>query len=593
MLEDNMQKNNSKDVFNIIKTISKGVDRQPSSKCIRNSNGELLTNPREIKQRWFEYGSALYNHKPDIDPLVCVRSTPSECDNEPPILRSEIESAINRLKADKSPGTDEIPGELLKHGGDSIIDQYHCICNNIWQKESIPEEWTKSIIVTMPKKGDISRCENHRTISLINHGSKILLEVIRSRMKPYVEAILAEEQAGFRAGRSTVEQVFALKLLIQHRLEKKDGKVFCVFIDYKKAFDRIWHEGLFAVLQQYGVPPKLISIIKDLYAKAKSCVRVDNEFTDWFLTTIGVRQGCLLSPDLFNFFLENILAEAFEECEHLGVNVDGYKLKDLRFADDIALIANTEGDLQTLLNQVHEASKRYGMEISIPKTKVMVFTNEDQVKANISIEETTLEQVDQFKYLGVTLTPSNDSSSEIKNRLMLASVVLGKLQRVWKDKDISLRTKLRLVKALVNPVLLYGSEAWTIKKADEKKLQAFEMRCYRRILNISWKDKVRNEDVLARIEHAIGPPKRLISRIHEAQLAWFGHIVRMNSSRLPKRILFETVSDTNRRGRPKKRWESVILSSSTFYQAYNMALNRQLWKDHICGANVLADMVTA
>ena len=91
----------------------------------------------------------------------------------------------------------------------------------------------------MNKKGDITKCENYRTISLINHSSKILLEIKRSRMKPYVEAILAEEQAGFRPGRSTVEQVFALnrlKMLIQHRIEKKDGKVFAVFIDYKKAF---------------------------------------------------------------------------------------------------------------------------------------------------------------------------------------------------------------------------------------------------------------------------------------------------------------------------------------------------------------------
>ena len=95
--------------------------------------------------------------------------------------------------------------------------------------ECIPDEWTKSIILTMPKKGDITKCENYRTISLINHSSKVLLEIIRSRMKPYVETILAEEQAGFRPGRSTVEQVFALKLLIQHRLEKKDGKVFAVF----------------------------------------------------------------------------------------------------------------------------------------------------------------------------------------------------------------------------------------------------------------------------------------------------------------------------------------------------------------------------
>ena len=114
-------------------------------------------------------------------------------------------------------------------------------------------------------------------------------------MKPDIEAILAEEQAGLRQGRSKVEQVFALEMLIQHRIEKKDGKVFAVFIDYKKAFDRVWHDGLFSVLHQYGVPQKLINIIRDLYSKAKSCIRVNNNFTDWFETTIGVRPAGLSS----------------------------------------------------------------------------------------------------------------------------------------------------------------------------------------------------------------------------------------------------------------------------------------------------------
>ena len=155
----------------------------------------------------------------------------------------------------------------------------------------------------------------------------------------------------------------------------------------------VWHDGLFSVLQQYGVPRKLINIIRDLYSKAKSCIRVNNNLTDWFETTIGVWEGCLLSPDLFNLFLENILAEAFEDCKKLGINVDGYKLKDLRFADDIALIADSENDLQTLMVRVHDVSKKYGMEISIPKTKAMIFSHEDQLQVNIKLDDTSLDQL--------------------------------------------------------------------------------------------------------------------------------------------------------------------------------------------------------
>ena len=126
------------------------------------------------------------------------------------------------------------------------------------------------------------------------------------------------------------------------------------------------------MLQQYGVPRKLINIIRDRYSKAK---------------------GCLLLPDLFNLFLENILAEAFGDCKKLGINVDGYKLKDLRFADDIALITDSENDLQTLIERVHDVSKKYGMEISIPKTKAKIFSHEDQLQVNIKLDDTSLDRL--------------------------------------------------------------------------------------------------------------------------------------------------------------------------------------------------------
>ena len=221
----------------------------------------------------------------------------------------------------------------------------------------------------------------------------------------------------------------------------------------------------------------------------------------------------------------------------------------------------------------------------------MIFSHEDQLQVNIKLDDTSLDQVNRFKYLGVTLTPSNDSISGIKSRLLLASTALGKLQKVWSDKDITLSTKLCLLNALVYPVLLHGSEIWTIKKNDLKKLVAFEMRCYRKVLNITWKDKIRNEDVLLRISSCKFKPKRILARITESQLSWFGHVGRMSNMRLPKRILMEMVPGTNRQGRPRKRWEDDIIAGSTFLKVYRNAEDRNKWADFVHGANVLWDKV--
>ena len=154
-----------------------------------------------------------------------------------------------------------------------------------------------------------------------------------------------------------------------------------------------------------------------------------------------------------------------------------------------------------------------------------------------------------------------------------------------------LSTKLRLLNALVYPVLLYGTEIWTIKKNDLKKLVAFEMRCYRKVLNITWKDKIRNEDVLLRISSCIFKPKRILARITESQLSWFGHVCRISNMRLPKRILMEMVPGTNRQGRPRKRWQDDIIAGSTFLEAYRNVEDRNKWADFVHGANVLWDTV--
>ncbi|GFR71232.1 endonuclease-reverse transcriptase [Elysia marginata] len=201
----------------------------------------------DIMQRWSEYCSDLYNYElqPDLSILSATRDQ-LETDDSPPIQKSEVEAAVKSLKLGKAPGVDNIPSKLLKAGGEEVNNIFTALCQRIWNERKWPTEWTKSLVVPLPKKGNLRLCNNYRTISLINHPSKVMLRVILNRLKPKAEEILAEEQAGFRAGRSTVEQIFNCRILIEKHMQHQRD-LFHNFIDFKKALDRVWYDGLWHV----------------------------------------------------------------------------------------------------------------------------------------------------------------------------------------------------------------------------------------------------------------------------------------------------------------------------------------------------------
>ena len=173
------------------------------------------------------------------------------------------------LKKGKSAGVDNIPAELVQAGGGTMIDVLTEICNRIWSTGEWPTPWTQSLIITVHKKSNLQLCQNYRTISLISHSSKVKLKVILNRLKPQAEEIIAEEQAGFRAGRSTTEQIFNLKILCEKYLQHQQNP-YHVFIDFKKAFDRVWHAALWATMRKYNISANLVRTIEQLYGKATS-----------------------------------------------------------------------------------------------------------------------------------------------------------------------------------------------------------------------------------------------------------------------------------------------------------------------------------
>ena len=167
------------------------------------------------------------------------------------------------MKKWKSAEVDNIPAELVQAGGEGVITALTTVCNKIWQTGEWPTPWTQSLVITLPKKGNLQQCQSYRTISLISHPSKVMLKIILNRLKPQAEKIIVEEQAGFRAGRSTTEQICNLRILCEKYLQHQQD-LYHVFIDYKKALDRVSHAALWATMKKDNISTNLIQVIKNL-----------------------------------------------------------------------------------------------------------------------------------------------------------------------------------------------------------------------------------------------------------------------------------------------------------------------------------------
>ncbi|GFO17106.1 endonuclease-reverse transcriptase [Plakobranchus ocellatus] len=281
-----------------------------------------------------------------------------------------------------------------------------------------------------------------------------------------------------------------------------------------------------------GRPITNLRVVENLYNTATSAVFCNNNIGDWFRTTVGVRQGCLLFPTSFNIFLERIMTDARKD--HRGtVSIGGRPITNLRFADDIDGLAGNECELASLVEQLDKASSNFGMEISAEKTKIMANRKEPS-KKEIKVNGQILERVTKFKYLGSIITDEK-SKPEILPRIAQTTAALTKLKPIWNNKNISISSKIRLLRSLVMSIFLYACESWTLNADIERRIRAMEMRCYRRLLGISYKDHTTNEEVSRRIVNAIGPHVDHLTIVQQRKLKWYGHTTR--SSGLAKTIM--------------------------------------------------------
>ena len=259
-------------------------------------------------------------------------------------------------------------------------------------------------------------------------------------------------------------------------------------------------------------------------------------------------------------------------------NTCGILINNLRFADDIDLIDEEVSSLQRQIKLTKTAAEQAGLILNVNKTKTMVF-GDRKIESSIQVAGETIDNVEKFEYLGSLLTWDNNCSEEIKRRIGKATGAMASLKHIWNSKKLKIENKLKILTTCVFSVLLYASETWTLKEADRKKLLAFEMKCYRQILRINWRDRIRNEDISKRTSKE----ETIIDTIKKRKLRLFGHICRMDDNRLIKHTIFAITNGKSRRGRPCREWLDDITEwcQRSGQELFHLAQDRQAWRNLI------------
>ena len=324
--------------------------------------------------------------------------------------------------------------EEIKGTFREMKDVYLKLFNLIFDSGCYPVAWAEGLIIPIyKKKGSRNDANNYRGITLISCMAKFFSIVLNNRLKVISDQIISEIQAGFRAGFCTMDHIFTL-MCIMGLYKKYKENLFIAFIDYQKAFDTIWRAGLWNKLVKEGVKGKFLNIIKDMYKKSKSCVFLNNKKSGSFASYAGVRQGEILSPLLFAFYINDL--ENFMKSKEIlpltalkDISVDVSNLIDpewdiylelltLFYADDTIIFAETAYSLQLALDELKNYCTDWKLTVNEDKTKIMCVTVKRTEEPHFFYNGKKLEVVEEFTYLGVNFTKKGISNKSVSARIL-------------------------------------------------------------------------------------------------------------------------------------------------------------------------------
>lgn len=491
-----------------LKTRAQGPKFQP----VCDSNGILKTSVEDVNEVWLHHYRTLFEdptgHSKDpeywktiIEPEVTdVSDVPELGGLNHPLELPELKQVLQSLAKYKASGGDDIPGEVWKSLADEESEE-HCpigfrkffiLCKIALASDIVPACWSSSLIVTIFKKGDPTRVDNYRGISLMQTILKVVCTVAARRISAAFErfGLFAKEQAGFRSKEECMGQCVALYEVARRRLNgigkvagsRVSAPTYALFLDQKKAYDMVPHEALFRKLELKGVRGSTLRFIKALYHSSTCSVRNnDGSGSEQFPLLRGLRQGCPLSPVLFNIFINDIFDTIPTHCQVSvpmgnGATYHVRKIPGLLFADDAVVLAPSPNTLKRAYRVVKAWVMKHEMALGVKKCGIMKFVDSSKTEAD-SMQEARDEFnclepggfffdgeeipiVSRYTYLGVVFTGNLCRRSMVEARMEKGIKAIGAMRSFLRGSDIPLHIRLMIIKGCVVPSFMYGCELW-------------------------------------------------------------------------------------------------------------------------------------
>ena len=611
---------NRGDTHQLYKEIKKSYGPEKSTyitSTFLKKDGTITKSTTESLDRLQQYYSELLNRQPFIETSKIdqylsqfCRPTNWTLDEEPTF--KEFKDTLKAMKNHKTTAVDPIPVEIYKYVTlEKLQSEIHLIILECWNTSIMPETFHDIIICSLFKTGNKQMCENQRGISLISHLCKALSRLGANILSKYCEkeGILPESQSAFRAHRSTNDMVFTTRLL-QYSCWEKNVALYLGFIDIAKAYDSIHQSTLWKILATIGIPPKLLAVFQALYSRNNCRVKFGNKFSKKFKVIEGLKQGCPAACILFNIFFAIVIGVIKQQLYTQGIElkfrydgdifnlqrlyaktkIEKKMLLEMLFADDAAVCATTEEELQVILNTFFQVFKQFGLQMAIKKTEVLFQrpkSEPDIPDPVIVVDNNQLRVVEQYKYLGSLIKNNSSINTEISSRCQKAVGSFNKLyQRVWKKKHLKLKTKIQIYRTVVFPTLTYGCETWNWNAKQMRKMEGIQYRFLRTVCGKTWQDKVSYVELLKlttadarnnNFDWANTSNKGVsITSVETfcrlARLRYAGHVARMAPSRIPKMMLFGEVNVGQRKsGRPLKSFREGLKNDLKAFE---------LWTDY-------------